>query len=33
MAHTIIDNNPMILSYIWYLRTCKGREYSLPNVA
>jgi hypothetical protein len=33
MAHTIIDNNPMILSYIWYLQTCKGREYSLPNVA
>jgi hypothetical protein len=32
MANTIIDNNPMILSYLWYMWTCRGREYSPPNV-
>jgi hypothetical protein len=29
MANRIINNNPMILSYYWYLWTCRERDYSL----
>jgi len=33
MANTIIENNPLILSYYWYLWTCRDRQYSVPYVA
>jgi hypothetical protein len=32
MANNIINNNPVILSYYWYLWTCRNREYSVPYV-
>lgn len=33
MANTIIDNNPMVLAYYWYLWSCRDREYPSTYVA
>jgi hypothetical protein len=33
MANNIINNNPMILGYYWYLWNCRDREYPVPYEA